>query len=708
MTTQPVHFALEVTDRLATLEFNLQKRCGNAFDLVMLAELEFAVASVARQADEIDTLLIRGCWDIDLELDAVLGNESAPSPRNLTVRGQQLLQQIEKIGERVQTVAWLDGACRGVGLEVALACRARVGLQRPGNSIRFDFAEKSLLPSWGGVQRLNQLVGASRTRTLLSHSTTLSLVEGEHLGIVQHVFALDATPSQVHLWIDAARQKPGASPIFRFWQKLGRSKPLARLESESIPASEDYLQIMHSALAAGRESICEGLAAERNAFATLSARPACRQATRLHRLAERVSEIGIAPPPRVGVIGETDEAIELALFLANNETEVILHPGSTERESRLATQLREAIRPWLRRGFCSEAGGERILERIRVVDRWAAFSEAAWVLEATRREEFELCEIYGKLGEVLPRRAILSPAHSRVGLDELQSGFPSPERILGLDCVDAFRSARVVELLPGAETDDSLVRVVADWLGRWDKAVVSLPVGASSAIRRLLGVYFSEAIHLVAEGMPPERIDREIRRRGMARGPLESIDRLGFDEVASWVSLLEQKTEIANLRLERLRALGWNGKSGGEGFYRYRKGKRWENEIARMVLWRSQEDDCTQHYVFDAEQAMTAGIDRMLLRVVNEAGRMIEEGVEVDQIDLASAWGLRLLPHEGGILSYADARGLLAIQDQLVEFCDRFGKRFEPCEELQRRVDAGERFSTETGFSAARRLRRAG
>lgn len=707
MTTQPVHFALEVTDRLATLDFNRRDRRGTRFDLDMLAELEVAIASLTRLT-EIDTILIRGNWNVDLDLDEVIAGEALTSPRNLAVRGQQLLQQLEKLGERFHTVAWIEGECAGIGLEVALACRTRIGLQLPGNSIRFDFAEKSLLPSWGGVQRLNALLGASRSRALLTHSTNLSLVEAEHLGMVQHVFAMDTPDSRILDWLEESRRKPGESTLFRFWKKLGRAALNVRTRSDAIPANDEYLEVMHGVLAASRISTSEGLTAERNAFSTLSERPACRQAARLRRIAERRSEIGIAPPHSIGVVGESREAIELALFFAKRGLEVVLHPGSTERESRLTTRLQESMRTWLRRGYCSEAGSERLLEQIHIVERWEAFSEVGWLLEGTRKEGFDLCETYARLGEVLPRRAILSPVHSRIALAELQSGFPSPERMLGLDCIESFRTSRVIELLPGTETDESLAGFVADWFARWDKATITLPVGSSSVLRRLLTVYFSEAIHLVAEGMPPERIDREIRRRGMPRGPLESIDRIGFDEVASWVRTLEGNTEVANVRLERLRSLGWNGKSGGEGFYRYRKGRKWENEIARMVLWRSQEDDCTQQYTFDADQAMATGIDRILLRVANEAGRMLEEGIEIDQIDLGTAWGLRLLPHEGGILSYADTRGLPSIQDRLVEYCDRFGKRFEPCEELQRRVDAGEPLLSENRFAPVRRVRRAG
>jgi 3-hydroxyacyl-CoA dehydrogenase/enoyl-CoA hydratase/3-hydroxybutyryl-CoA epimerase len=224
----------------------------------------------------------------------------------------------------------------------------------------------------------------------------------------------------------------------------------------------------------------------------------------------------------------------------------------------------------------------------------------------------------------------------------------------------------------------------------------------------LLAIYLCEAVHLVSEGMPPERIDREFRRLGMRRGPLETLDLIGFDTVARWVEQLTPSLEVSNLRLERMRSLGWNGASNGEGFYRYRRGKKWENEIARMVLWRSQEDDCLTHYVTDADEAMRTGIDRVLLRTANEAIRMLEESISPETIDLLTARGLKLLPHQGGILTYAEERGLHELQDRLLEFCDRFGKRFEPCEELQRRVELGEGLQLITGEIPARRLRRAG
>ena len=113
-----------------------------------------------------------------------------------------------------------------------------------------------------------------------------------------------------------------------------------------------------------------------------------------------------------------------------------------------------------------------------------------------------------------------------------------------------------------------------------------------------------------------------------------------------------------------------------------------------MVVWRDVDEDAISHYVFDPEEALDDGLERLVMRTINEAAACLSEEPDADPatIDLALAWGAGWAPHRGGPLRHADALGLAAVVERLTEFCERFGKRFEPCVELQRRGGAGESF----------------
>jgi len=72
--------------------------------------------------------------------------------------GQQLMQAIEDFP--APTVAAIHGYCMGGGLDLALACGARIA--SPNAIFGHRGAALGLITGWGGTQRLPRLVGKGR------------------------------------------------------------------------------------------------------------------------------------------------------------------------------------------------------------------------------------------------------------------------------------------------------------------------------------------------------------------------------------------------------------------------------------------------------------------------------------------------------------------------------------------------------------------
>ena len=87
-------------------------------------------------------------------------------------------------------------------------------------------------------------------------------------------------------------------------------------------------------------------------------------------------------------------------------------------------------------------------------------------------------------------------------------------------------------------------------------------------------------------------------------------------------------------------------------------------------------------------------LDRAVLIMVNEAARCIEEGVVEgpEQLDLAMVMGTGFAPFRGGLLHYADDRGVSEIKQRLEELAIAFGDRFTPAPLLEKIVSNGGRF----------------
>ena len=88
-------------------------------------------------------------------------------------------------------------------------------------------------------------------------------------------------------------------------------------------------------------------------------------------------------------------------------------------------------------------------------------------------------------------------------------------------------------------------------------------------------------------------------------------------------------------------------------------------------------------------------MNRMLLIMINEAARCLEEGVvdSADVVDIGMIMGTGFPPFHGGLLRYADGQGIENVVDILNELDAEFKDgRFKPCEYLLRLKREGKKF----------------
>jgi enoyl-CoA hydratase/carnithine racemase len=88
---------------------------------------------------------------------------------------------------RVPVVVAVSGACRSVGLEIALAGDIR--LAAPSTRFALDDVRRGRLPSWGGTQRLPRAVGTGPATAMLLLGTELDADGARSAGLVHEVHA---------------------------------------------------------------------------------------------------------------------------------------------------------------------------------------------------------------------------------------------------------------------------------------------------------------------------------------------------------------------------------------------------------------------------------------------------------------------------------------------------------------------------------------
>ena len=240
-----------------------------------------------------------------------------------------------------------------------------------------------------------------------------------------------------------------------------------------------------------------------------------------------------------------------------------------------------------------------------------------------------------------------------------------PRRFCGLHFFHPVGKRPLVEVIRGPRTSDEAVAIAAGF----GRAVGKLPLlvgdGPGFLVNRLLVPYLTEGLELLLDGATMDQVESAATAFGMAMGPLRLLDEIGLDTALRagrvlWRAFPERI--IASPLLVSMYKAGRMGRKAGAGFFLYPAGLAAEEPgrndpaVAGVIAkWAR------------ATKAFTsqAIVDRLLLPMVLEASRVLQEGVAGDpgEIDLGVLFGLGFPAARGGLLWWADTLGA----DQIVQ-----------------------------------------
>lgn len=182
---------LEVIDKIALLKIN-RPQVMNALNREVLEELLSAFQKL--ESDEnVRVIIITGegkAFVAGADIKAMV-NMTPQEARSFSRLGHQVMSTIENLGK--PTIAAVNGFALGGGMELALACDFIYAAEEA----KFGQPEinLSIIPGFGGTQRLSRLVGKPQAKELIYTGQMISAQEAKALGIVNKIFpAADLIP----------------------------------------------------------------------------------------------------------------------------------------------------------------------------------------------------------------------------------------------------------------------------------------------------------------------------------------------------------------------------------------------------------------------------------------------------------------------------------------------------------------------------------
>ncbi|TVP75801.1 MAG: hypothetical protein EA352_07260 [Gemmatimonadales bacterium] len=389
------------------------------------------------------------------------------------------------------------------------------------------------------------------------------------------------------------------------------------------------------------------------------------------------------PVSFVGVVGAGVMGGGIAQLVAYNGMDVRMRDLE---ESAVAGGLRHA------RSLFDRAVEKRRMERLeaeRAMDRISGgttpggFGRADLVVEAVaERLEVKRSVLAEVEGEV-PETCLLATNTSTLSVDDMAEALERPESFLGLHFFNPVHKMPLVEIVRGRKTSDEAVATAHALARKLGKVPVVVGDGPGFLVNRILGPYLNEAGHLLAEGASVEDIDRAATDFGMPMGPLRLVDEVGIDIATHAGVVLHQAFGDRMEPAEPLVALGRSGRTGrkgGLGFYRYEDGREAGVDPGLDELLGESRRSVRRELPVEDIRA------RLILAMMNEAARVLEEGIagSAADVDLAMIMGTGFPPFRGGLLRFADELHPRVVVERMREYEATEGPRFVPAPLLVR------------------------
>jgi len=174
---------------------------------------------------------------------------------------------------------------------------------------------------------------------------------------------------------------------------------------------------------------------------------------------------------------------------------------------------------------------KNILNRIKGTTSLEEASKAAdLIIEAAVEKMALKKEIFKKLDESAPARAILASNTSYLNISEMASATKRPEKVVGIHFFNPVAVMQLVEVVRGGRTSNETIEVACDLAKRLGKEpVVCKDTSYGFLANRAYRAMIEEATQMVWERVAsPEEIDKALKLGyNLPMGPLELADMVG-------------------------------------------------------------------------------------------------------------------------------------------------------------------------------------
>ncbi|NQY35358.1 MAG: fatty acid oxidation complex subunit alpha FadJ [Alteromonadaceae bacterium] len=644
----------------------------------------------------------KGSFVAGADINMLASCKTAEEATALSRQGQVIFDQLESLP--VPVVAAIDGPCLGGGLELAMACHARVCSDSTKTALGVPEVQLGLLPGGGGTQRLPKLVGIQKALDMMLTGKQLRAKQALKAGLVNEVVPISillATAEKLALSgkVKASKRKVSFLDKLLEGNSLGRKIIFSQARKTVLAKTKgNYpapLKIIDCVRMGAEQSPAKGYQTEADHFGQLVVSPESAQlqnlffATTDMKKEDGIEGVTSKKINKVAVLGGGLMGGGIALVTATKaKLPVRIKDISHQGISHALKYSYDLLAKKVKRRFMRHSEMQQQLSMITGTVDYSGFADVDIVVEAVFEDLSLKQKMVADIEENCLETTIFASNTSSLPIGQIAEKALRPENVIGLHYFSPVDKMPLVEIIAHGKTSDQTISTTVAFAKKQGKTPIVVKDKAGFYVNRILAPFMNEAAILLLEGEPIDKIDKALVNFGFPVGPMQLLDEVGIDVGAKISPILQAELGerfAAPAAFDKLIADGRLGKKVKKGIYLYGgkasgKGKQVDESIYTLLGIKPSGKLSAQEIA-----------QRCTYMMLNEAVRCLDESIirNARDGDVGAIFGIGFPPFLGGPFSLVDSIGAIALVYQLNSWATQYGERFTPCDALIKMAEQG-------------------